>query len=86
MTVEEFLKIPYKEDIEFVMINYCDNYKNISFTKDELKCEKCVKKDIQALKIKEVYIDNGLVVELKFDKNFFKLYNKIKSFKEPLDK
>ena len=86
MTVREFLQIPYKEDIEFVMINYCDNYKNISFTKDELKCEKCVKKDIQALKIKEVYIDNGLVDELKFDKNFFKLYNKIKSFKEPLDK
>ena len=86
MTVEEFLKIPYEEDIEFIMINYCDNYKNISFTKNELKCEKYIKKDIQALKIKEVYIDNGLVVELKFDKQFFKLYNKIKSFKEPLDK
>ena len=86
MTVEEFLKIPYEEDIEFIMINYCDNYKNISFTKNELKCEKYIKKDIQALKIKEVYIDNGLVVELKFDKTFFKLYNKIKSFKEPLDK
>ena len=81
MTVEEFLKIPYEEDIEFIMINYCDNYKNISFTKNELKCEKYIKKDIQALKIKEVYIDNGLVVELKFDKQFFKLYNKIKSFK-----
>ena len=86
MTVEEFLKIPYEEDIEFIMINYCDNYKNISFTKNELKCEKYIKKDMQALKIKKVYIDNGLVVELKFDKNFFKLYNKIKSFKEPLDK
>ena len=86
MTVEEFLKIPYEEDIEFVMINRCDNYNNISFSKNELKCEKCVKKDIQALKIKEVYIDNGLVVELKFDKQFFKLYNKIKNFKEPLDK
>lgn len=74
MTVEEFLKIPYKENIEFVMINYCDNYKNISFTKNELNCEKYIKKDIQALKIKEVYIDNGLVVELKFDKTFFKVY------------
>ena len=74
MTVGEFLKIPYKEDIEFIMVNYCDNYKNISFTKDELKCEKYLKKDMQALKIKEVYIDNGLVAELKFDKTFFKMY------------
>ena len=74
MTVREFLQIPYKEDIEFVMINYCDSYKSISFTKDELKCEKYVKKDMQALKIKEIYIDNGLVVELKFDKAFFKFY------------
>ena len=81
MTVEEFLKIPYKENIEFVMINYCDNYKNISFTKDELKCEKCIKKDIQTLKIKEVYIDNGLVVELKFDKTFFKVYTEMKKKK-----
>ena len=80
MTVEEFLKIPCKENIEFVMINYCDNYKNISFTKNELKYEKYVKKDMQALKIKEVYVDSSLVVELKFDKNFFKLYSKIKNF------
>ena len=80
MTVEEFLKIPCKENIEFVMINYCDNYKNISFTKNELKYEKYVKKDMQSLKIKEVYVDSSLVVELKFDKNFFKLYSKIKNF------
>ena len=54
MRVGEFLKVPYKEDIEFIMVNYCDNYKTISFTKDELKCEKYLKKDVQALKIKEV--------------------------------
>ena len=48
MTVGEFLKVPYKENIEFIMVNYCDNYKNISFTKDELKCEKYLKKDMQA--------------------------------------
>ena len=77
MTVREFLQIPYKEDIKFVMVNYYDNYKSISFTKDELKCEKYAKKDMQALKIKEVYIDNGLVVELKFDKTFFKVYTEM---------
>ena len=81
MTVGEFLKVPYKENIEFIMINYCDNYKNISFTKDELKCEKYLKKDMQALKIKEVYIDSGLVVELKFDKTFFKVYTERKKKK-----
>ena len=81
MTVEEFLQIPYKEDIEFIMVNYCDNYKNISFTKDELKCEKYLKKDMQALKIKEVYIDSGLVVELKFDKTFFKVHTERKKKK-----
>ena len=81
MTVEEFLKIPYRENIEFIMVNYCDNYKNISFTKDELKCEKYLKKDMQALKIKEVYIDSGLVVELKFDKTFFKVYTERKKKK-----
>ena len=81
MTVREFLQIPYKEDIEFVMINYCANYKSISFTKDELKCEKYVKKDMQALKIKEIYIDNGWVVELKFNKAFFKSYTEMKKKK-----
>ena len=81
MTVREFLQIPYKENIKFVMINYYDNYKSISFTKDELKCEKYAKKDMQALKIKEVYIDNGLVVELKFDKTFFKVYTEMKKKK-----
>ena len=81
MTVGEFLKVPYKENIEFIMVNYCDNYKNISFTKDELKCEKYLKKDMQALKIKEVYIDNGLVVELKFDKTFFKVYTEMEKKK-----
>lgn len=82
MTVREFLQIPYKEDIKFVMVNYCDNYKTISFTKDELKYEKYVKKDMQELKIKEIYIDNGLVVELKFDKTFFKVYTEIKKIKK----
>ena len=81
MTVGEFLKVPYKENIEFIMVNYCDNYKNISFTKDELKCEKYLKKDMQALKIKEVYIDSGLVVELKFDKAFFKVYTEMEKKK-----
>ena len=81
MTVGEFLKVPYKENIEFIMVNYCDNYKNISFTKNELKCEKYLKKDMQALKIKEVYIDNGLVVELKFDKTFFKVYTEMEKKK-----
>ena len=81
MTVAEFLQIPYKEDIEFVMVNYCDNYKTISFTKDELKCEKCVKKDIQALKIKEVYIYNSLVAEIKINKTFFKIYTEMKKKK-----
>ncbi len=81
MTVGEFLKVPYKENIEFIMVNYCDNYKNISFTKDELKCEKYLKKDMQALKIKEVYIDNGLVVVLKFDKTFFKVYTEMEKKK-----
>lgn len=74
MTVGEFLNIPCNEDIEFVMINYCNNHDNINFTKNDLLKEKYLKKDMKALTIKEIYVDNNLIVELKFNKNFFKFY------------
>ena len=75
MTVGEFLSIPCEENVEFIMINYCNNHDNISFTKNKLTHEKYLKKDMRALKIKEIYVDNNnLIVELKFDKSFFKFY------------
>lgn len=78
MTVGEFLNIPCKEDIKFIMINYCNNHDNISFTKNDLLKEKYLKKDMKALTIKEIYVDNNLIVELKFNKNFFKFYKEFK--------
>ena len=45
MTVGEFLNIPCEENVEFIMINYRNNYDNISFTKNKLTHEKYLKKD-----------------------------------------
>lgn len=37
---------------------------------------------INSLKVKEIYSDNGVVAEIKFDKEYWRMYRKLQKLKE----
>lgn len=37
---------------------------------------------LNELKVKEIYSDNGLVAEIKFNKEFWRMYRKLKNLEE----